>query len=81
VIAGYELKWQVESMLAALEHEKGAGHMTARRLEAIEAQQRIFAAELERMEATGEGGDPVTTNKALGTTAYVGSAGRGRLIA
>lgn len=81
MIAGYELRWQVKDMLAALEREKTCGNMTARRLEAIEAQERIFRAELERMETTDEGDEPVTTNPALGTLAYVGRAGRGLIIA
>ena len=80
MIAGYETKREVRAQIDALEREKGTGHMTPRRLETIEGQQALFRRELERMEATGEGEEPVTTNKAMGTGAWVGRDGRGLIV-
>ena len=39
--------------------------------EAIDGQLAVFEAELKRMEETGEGGAPITTDPALGTLRHV----------
>jgi hypothetical protein len=79
VIPGYETKREVRAQLAALEHER-KGAQSAKHLEAIAEQEAIFRAELERMERTGEGEEPVTTNPAMGTARWVGRAGRGLIV-
>jgi hypothetical protein len=82
VIAGWERPWQVRDQIAALEREL-RGHIRDERHRAsIEAQVKIFKAELKRMEEEGVPEDEVTTNKAMGTTAYLGIPGvdRGRIV-
>jgi hypothetical protein len=89
MIAGYETKAQVLAMLEALKRERATAGWTRanvahnpQHLRSIEAQEALFKAELERMEAEGDGDEPVTTNPALGTTAYWGIPGvdRGRIV-
>jgi hypothetical protein len=73
-IAGFEHRWQVEAVLAALERERrGAASMNARHREMIDAQERIFRAELERMDREGDYVEP-KGNPAMGTLLYVGRA-------
>jgi hypothetical protein len=79
VISGFETKREVRAQLAAFEHERKSAQTDAHR-GAIAGQEALFRAELERMERTGEGEEPVTTNRALGTLAYVGRAGRGLIV-
>ncbi len=78
MIAGFEHRWQVEAQLAAFEHER-KGAQTERHREAIAAQEAIFRAELERMDKEGDYVEPKGP-ESLGTVAWVGSAGRGRII-
>jgi hypothetical protein len=80
-IAGYERPWQIRAQLEAFKHERG--HIwDARHLAEIEKGEALFQAELERMEAEGVPDDEVTTNKAMGTTRYLGVPGvdRGRIV-
>ena len=79
MIAGYEHRFQVEAQLA-LEREKGSGHMNPSWLQKIETEEAIFRAELERMDREGDFVEPEVP-KGFGTLAYVGTFGRGRLIA
>jgi hypothetical protein len=65
MIAGYETKAQVLAMLEALSRERlTAGYSRAdvahnpQHLVEIERQQALFRAELDRMEAEGEGDEP-----------------------
>jgi hypothetical protein len=78
MIAGFEHRWQVEAQLAAFEHER-KGAQNARHLEAIAASEAIFKAELERMDVEGDYEEPKGP-ASMGTRAYVGKAGRGRII-
>jgi hypothetical protein len=72
MIPGFELRRQVEAQLAALEHEK-LGAMSAQHLASIDQQIDVFTAELERMQATGEGDKYATADKTLGTLGWIGS--------
>lgn len=76
MINGYETRAQLEAVIDGLEREKGAGNINARWLKAIEAQQRIFQAELESL-GEGDYAEP-EGHPALGTAAWVSTAGRGR---
>jgi hypothetical protein len=58
VIAGFEHRWQVEAQLAALEREKGSGHMNPAWLQKIEEQIRLFEGELKRMDREGDYEEP-----------------------
>jgi hypothetical protein len=78
VIAGFEHRWQVEAQLAAFEHER-KGAQTAAHLEAIAEQEAIFRGELERMDREGDYEEP-KLEPSLGTAAWVGTRGRGRII-
>jgi hypothetical protein len=77
-IAGFEHRWQVEAQLAALEHEK-RGAQSERHLASIAEQEAIFRAELERMDREGDYEEP-KLEPALGSLAWVGTRGRGRII-
>jgi hypothetical protein len=79
---GYERPWQVRAMLDALARERRGHIRDARHLASIEAQESAFRAELERMEKEGVPEDEETTNRAMGTTAYLGVPGvdRGRIV-
>ena len=78
MIAGFEHRWQVEAQIAAFEHER-KGARTERHLAAIAAQEAIFKAELERIDREGDYVEPEGP-ASLGTTAWVGTAGRGGII-
>ena len=78
MIAGFEHRWQVEAQIAAFEHER-KGAQTERHQAAIAAQEAIFKAELERIDVEGDYEEPEGP-ASLGTTAWVGTAGRGRII-
>ena len=78
MIPGFEHRWQVEAQLRAFEHER-KGAQNARNLDAIAAQEVIFKAELERMDVEGDYVEPEGPAP-LGTAAWVGTAGRGRII-
>ena len=78
MIAGFEHRWQIEAQLRAFEHER-KGAQNERHREAIAAQEAIFKAELERMDREGDYQEPKGP-ESLGTVAYVGSHGRGRII-
>jgi hypothetical protein len=79
MIAGYERPSHVRAMLEGFKRER-QGTSDPRRLAQIEAQEAIFEAELARMEAEGVTDEPEPGHPALGTIAYVGKAGRGRII-
>jgi hypothetical protein len=57
MIAGFEYRWQVEAQLAAFEHER-KGTSDPRWLAAIDEQEAIFRAELERMDREGDYEEP-----------------------
>ena len=78
MIAGFEHRWQVEAQLAAFEHER-KGAQNAKHLEAIAASEALFKAELERMDVECDYVEPEGP-ASLGTAAWVGTAGRGRII-
>ena len=75
MIPGFEYRWQVEAQLRAFEHER-KGAQNQRHLDAIAASEAIFKAELERMDVEGDYEEPKGP-ASLGTTAWVGTAGRG----
>jgi hypothetical protein len=81
-IAGFERPFQVRAQLEALEHERKSHIYDARHLAEIEKQEVLFRTELLRMEREGVEDEEATTNKAMGTTAYVGVPGvdRGRIV-
>jgi hypothetical protein len=79
MIAGFEHRWQIEAQLRAFEHER-KGAQNERHRASIAAQEAIFQAELERMDREGDYVEPEGP-ASLGTTAWVGTAGRGRIIA
>jgi hypothetical protein len=79
MIAGYERPSQVRAMLKGFQHER-KGTSDPRWLAAIDEQERIFQEELARMEAEGVPEEAETTNPAMGTGAWVGKTGRGRII-
>jgi hypothetical protein len=76
MIAGFEKPWQVRAQLVAFEHER-RGAVDARHRAAIDEQEAIFLAELERMEAEGVPEETEPGNPALGTLAWVSRKGRG----
>ena len=78
MIAGFEHRWQIEAQLRAFEHERN-GAQNERHLDAIAAQEAIFKAELDRIDREGDYEEPKGP-ASLGTTAWVGTAGRGRII-
>jgi hypothetical protein len=82
MVAGFERPWQVRDQIAALERELRDHIRDERHRASIVAQLAVFQAELERMEEEGVPEDEVTTNKAMGTTAYLGVPGvdRGRIV-
>jgi hypothetical protein len=71
MIAGCEKPWQVRAQLAAFEHER-RGAVDARHRAAIDAQEAIFRAELERMETASVPEEPEPRNPARGTISWVG---------
>ncbi len=75
MIVGFEYRWQVEAQLAALEREKGSGHMNPAWLRRIEDQEAIFRAELERIEREGDYGEPKPPPR-KGAFAWVGDQGK-----
>jgi hypothetical protein len=79
---GYERPWQVRAMLEALARERRGHIRDERHLASIEAQEKVFKAELKRMEEAGVPEDEATTNKAMGSVAYLGVPGvdRGRIV-
>ena len=77
-IAGFEHRAQVEAQLAALEREKGSGHMNPTWLQKIEEQEAIFKAELERMDVEGDFEEPKPPPR-KGAFAWVGEWGAPRL--
>jgi hypothetical protein len=66
-------------MLEGFKRER-QGTSDPRWLAAIDEQERVFKAELERMEAEGVPEEAETENRALGTPAWVGRQGRGLII-
>jgi hypothetical protein len=79
MIAGYERPSLVRAALEGLKRER-QGTSDPRWLASIEAQERLFEDELARMEADGITDEVEPGHPALGTVAYVGTAGRGRII-
>jgi hypothetical protein len=80
VIAGFEYRWQVEAQLGALDRELRGHIRDERHRTSIEAQIKDFAAELERMDREGDYVEPEMP-PGYGTLAWVGTQGRGRIIA
>jgi hypothetical protein len=73
-ISGFEHRWQVEAQLGALEREL-RGHIRDERHRAsIEAQIKIFAAELERMGREGDYEEPERAVR-QGPFAWIGEHG------
>jgi hypothetical protein len=79
MIAGFEHRWQIEAQLRAFEHER-RGAQSERHRASIAAQEAIFKKELARIDVEGDYVEPEGP-ASLGTTAWVGTAGRGRIIA
>lgn len=79
MIAGYERPSLVRAALEGLKRER-QGTSDPRWLASIEAQERLFEDELARMEADGITDEVEPGHPALGTVAYVGRVGRGRII-
>ncbi len=81
-INGFELPFQVRDHIQALEREL-RGHIRDERHRAsIQQSLAVFEAELQRMIEEKVPEEHVTTNKAMGTTAYYGVPGvdRGRIV-
>jgi hypothetical protein len=79
MIAGYERPSHVRAALEGFKRER-QGTSDPRWLAQIDEQERIFQEELARMEREGVQEEPEPGHPALGTLAYVGKAGRGRII-
>jgi hypothetical protein len=79
MIAGYERPSLVRAALEGLKRER-QGTSDPLWLASIEAQERLFEDELARMEADGITDEVEPGHPVLGTVAYVGTAGRGRII-
>jgi hypothetical protein len=74
MIAGFEHRWQVEAQLSALEREL-RGHIRDERHRAsIEAQMKVFAAELERLDREGDYQEPERVVR-QGAFAWIGEHG------
>jgi hypothetical protein len=74
MIAGFEHRWQVEAQLGALEREL-RGHIRDERHRAsIEAQMKVFAAELERLDREGDYQEPERVVR-QGAFAWIGEHG------
>jgi len=79
MIPGYERPELVRAMLEGFKRER-QGTSDPRWLAAIDEQERVFKAELARMEREGITDEVEPGHPALGTLAYVGKTGRGRIV-
>jgi hypothetical protein len=75
MISGFERPFHVRAQIEALKRELRGPIRDDRHRASIEQSLVAFETELLRMEAEGVPEDEVTTNKAMGTTAYLGVPG------
>jgi hypothetical protein len=82
MIPGFEYPFHVRQQIEALNRELRGHIRDERHRQQIKASLAVFEKELARMIAENVPEEPVTTNKALGTTAYLGVPGvdRGRIV-